>query len=359
MKIEKTGFGKTAAGETVELYTLTNNNKTEVRITNYGGIVVSLKVPDRAGKVEDIVLGFDGLEAYLQELYQQENPYFGAIIGRYGNRIAGGKFTLNSKKYTLATNNGPNHLHGGKQGFDKRVWAADPFITESGVGVKLRYRSPDGEEGYPGTLTTEVSYTLTSDNALRIDYTATTDGETPVNLTNHSYFNLRGNADGDILDHELMIKADRFVAIDKDSIPTGELASVAQTPFDFREPKRIGQQLTATHEQLSNGRGFDHTFVLQGRPGSLQLAAAVYEPTSGRYLEVLTTEPGVQFYTGNFLKGNLIGKGGVAYRHRFGLCLETQHFPDSPNQPLFPSTILQPENTYQTTTVYKFLTKNS
>ncbi len=359
MKIEKTGFGKTEEGISIDLYTLTNDSGLEIRITNYGGIITALKAPDREGRLEDVVLGFDTLQGYLQELYQLENPYFGALIGRYGNRIAKGRFTLRGKEYTLATNNGPNHLHGGNKGFDKVVWEAEEQLTNEAVGLKLRYVSPDGEEGYPGTLKVEVTYLLNSNNELKISYTATADQETPVNLTNHTYFNLRGNAKGDILDHQVMINADRIVAIDENSIPTGALAAVKETPFDFKAPTAIGARISADHEQLKNGQGYDHTFVLREAAGNLLLAATVLEPSSGRYLEVFTTEPGVQLYSGNFLKGNLVGKGGVAYQKRWGLCLETQHFPDSPNQPHFPSTILASEKSYHTTTIYKFSVKNS
>ena len=359
MKITKTTFGKTREGIPVDLYTLTNANGIEANITNFGGIVVSLFVPDREGRLEDIVLGFDTLEGYLQDVYLQETPYFGAIIGRYGNRIAKGTFTLNGQQYQLATNNGPNHLHGGKEGFDRKVWKAEPFEADKGIGLQLQYVSPHGEEGYPGTLTTTVRYTLTNDNELHIDYSATTDRETVINLTNHSYFNLSGQAKRNILDHLVQINADRFVPIDETSIPTGELAEVEGTPFDFKQPREVGSRINAKHEQLEMGKGYDHTFVLQGEKGEMKLAATVYEPNNGRFLEVFTSEPGVQFYSGNFLKGNLVGKGGVAYEQRWGLCLETQHFPDSPNRPQFPSVRLNPGSTYQTSTSYKFSIKNS
>lgn len=357
MKITKTDFGVTKEGTPVDLYTLTNNQGIEAKITTYGGTVTSLKVPDKEGKLEDVVLGFDSLEGYTEDLYLEENPYFGAIIGRYGNRIHRGRFSLNGKEYKLATNNGPNHLHGGNRGFDKKVWKAEEFQSAQGVGLQLKYVSQDGEEGYPGTLTVAVTYTLTSADELKIDYTATTDKDTPVNLTNHSYFNLTGNARRNILDHQVMVNADRFVPVDEGFIPTGELQQVEGTPFDLREPTSIGKRIDQDHQQLVNGKGYDHTFVLKGAEGEMALSATVYEQSSGRYLEVFTTEPGVQLYTGNFLNGNLVGKGGVAYQHRWGLCLETQHFPDSPNQPQFPSVLLKQEETYKTSTVYRFSVK--
>lgn len=338
-------FGK-IAGKTVELFTLKNSKGMEAAITNYGGIVVSLKTPDKAGKMADIVLGFDSLEGYTKE-----HPYFGAIIGRYGNRIAKGRFRLNGVEYKLATNNGPNALHGGLKGFDKVVW---DVVAADERSVELRYVSKDGEEGYPGTLTATVKYTLTDANELRIDYTATTDKDTVVNLTNHSYFNLAGEGQGDILGHLVEIHADRFTPVDAGLIPTGELKPVAGTPFDFRQPHAIGERIQAKDEQIERGKGYDHNFVLNGEMGRLRPAARVVEPKSGRVMEVLTTEPGIQFYTGNFLDGSVKGKGGKAYQFRYGFCLETQHFPDSPNQPTFPTTVLKPGETYKSTTVYKF-----
>ncbi|AHM62991.1 aldose 1-epimerase [Flammeovirgaceae bacterium 311] len=352
MKVEKQDFGTTKEGTPVDLYVLTNSRGVIAKITNYGGIITSLILPDKNGKMEDVVLGFDSLSGYLQE----DVPYFGAIIGRYGNRIAKGKFSLDGQEYTLARNNGPNTLHGGAQGFDKRVWQAEEVRNDQGVGVKMRYVSPDGEEGYPGTLTSDVVYTLTDDNELIIEYTATTDKPTVVNLTNHSYFNFTGNTKRDILDHQVMISADKFVPVDGDLIPTGQLQDVAGTPMDFSKPIPVGQNINSDHEQIRLGGGYDHTWVL-GEPGEMKLAATVYEPTTGRYMEVHTTEPGVQFYTGNFLKGQLVGKGDVAYQYRYGLCLETQHFPDSPNQPDFPSVELRPGETYTTKTVHKFAVK--
>jgi aldose 1-epimerase len=340
-------FATTPAGQPVELFTLTNPHGIEVRAVTYGGIILSLRTPDRDGRLGDIVLGYDSLDGYLRE-----TPYFGAIIGRYGNRIAGGRFTLDGRTYALATNNGPNHLHGGVRGFDKVVWAGEPLETDSAVGVVFTYTSPDGEEGYPGTLHARVSYTLTDDARLIIEYVATTDQATPVNLTQHAYFNLAGA--GDILGHELMIAAGRYTPVDSTLIPTGELASVEGTPFDFRTPTAIGARIGADHVQLKNGLGYDHNFVLDRDDPGLMHAARVVEPTSGRTLDVWTTEPGLQFYSGNFLDGSITGKGGQVYAHRTGFCLETQHFPDSPNQPAFPSTILRPGEEYRSRTVFGF-----
>ncbi len=350
MNIDKQAFGKTADGIPVDLYTLTNTNGVEATITNYGGIVVSFMAPDRNGKLEDVVLGYDTLQEYINN-----NPYFGAIIGRYGNRIAHGTFTLDGVEYTLVQNNGENHLHGGIKGFDKIVWQAEPFKDNDGVGIKLTYLSKDGEEGYPGNLSVTVVYILTNNNELKIDYTATTDKVTVVNLTNHSYFNLAGS--GDILEHELMINADWFTPVDEGLIPIGELRSVTGTPMDFTQPTAIGARIEQDTEQLRFGGGYDHNWVLNSGDGSLTLAGSVYEPTTGRILEVHTTEPGLQFYSGNFLDGTNTGKGGNVYEHRYGFCLETQHFPDSPNKPNFPSTVLNPDEKYATTTIYKFTAK--
>jgi len=349
-KMTKQSFGKTPAGEEVALYTLTNSKGITATITTYGGIVVSLQVPDQAGKLADVVLGFDTLDGYLKG-----HPYFGAIIGRYGNRIAKGRFTLDGVTHKLAQNNGENHLHGGLKGFDKVVWAAREASERS---LELSYLSKDGEEGYPGNLSVTVTYTLTEDNELRIDYAATTDKPTVVNLTNHSYFNLAGQGEGDILRHQVTINAERFTPVDAGLIPTGELRSVDGTPFDFRVPRAIGQGIDAADEQIKLGKGYDHNFVLRWAAGTLRLAARVFEPGSGRIMEVLTTEPGLQFYTGNFLDGTITGKGGKVYHHRYGFCLETQHYPDSPNQPAFPSVVLRPGQRYQTTTVYKFSTSD-
>ena len=351
--ITTTDFSTTPDGQTANLYTLTNANGVEAQITNFGGVIVSLKVPDRNDSLADVVLGFDSLEPYFED-----SPYFGALVGRYGNRIAKGKFTLDGQEYTLAQNNMGNHLHGGLRGFDKVLWQAEPQSGDSSnVGLKLRYQSPDGEEGYPGTLDVTVIYTLTNDNELRIDYQATTDAPTVVNLTNHSYFNLTGKGGSSILNHEVMINADRFVPVDSTLIPTGELAKVEGTPLDFRQPTAIGTRIDAEHPQLEYGIGYDHCWVLNKEGDALTLAATVHEPTSGRFMEVRTTEPAVQFYSGNFLDGTLTGKGGAVYEQRTGFCLETEHFPDSPNQPDFPSTELRPGETYQTTTVYTFSTR--
>jgi aldose 1-epimerase len=342
-------FGKTPAGEAVQIYTLTNAQGMEARITNYGGIVVSLKTPDRDGTFADVVLGHDTLDGYFQK-----GSYFGALIGRYGNRIAKGQFTLDGKTYTLAKNNGPNSLHGGEKGFNQAVWTAEPVNSADGPGLSLTYVSADGEEGYPGTLNVKVVYTLTNDNGLQIEYEATTDKKTVLNLTNHSYFNLKDAGATPILDHELMINADRYTPVDATLIPTGELAPVEGTPFDFRNPTAIGTRIDDDNQQLKFGMGYDHNFVLNRNGDGLILAATVFEPTTGRRMEVLTTQPGVQFYTGNFLDGTVTGKGGTAYQRRSALCLETQHFPDSPNHPEFPSTVLEPGQTYQATTVYRF-----
>ncbi len=346
--IIKTSFGKTDSGENVDLYTL-RNGKVEAAITNFGGIVVSLKAPDRSGKLDDVVLGFRDLEPYTKP-----GPYFGALIGRYGNRIAKGRFKLNGVEYKLATNNGENHLHGGIKGFDKVVWTGREMKTKAGPAVVLTYLSKDGEEGYPGNLRVRVVYTLTSKNELKIDYSATTDKDTVINLTHHSYFNLAGEGNGDILQHLVKINADSFVPIDAGSIPTGELSKVAGTPFDFLKPTAIGARINDANEQLKNGNGYDHTFVINGRPGVLRLAATASEPSTGRTMEVWTSEPGMQFYTGNFLDGTLTGKSGKPYPRRSGFCFETQHYPDSPNQPSFPTTTLRKGATYRSTTIYRF-----
>ncbi|MCS7157212.1 MAG: galactose mutarotase [Blastocatellia bacterium] len=347
--VKKEIFGRTPDGEVVELYTLTNAKGMEVKITNYGGIVVSLRVPDRQGRFDDVVLGFDRLEDYLKG-----HPYFGAIIGRYANRIAAGRFVLNGVSYQLTLNEGQNHLHGGRKGFDKVVWKARPVRSARGIGVRLTYLSRDGEEGYPGNLAVTVTYLLTEENELRIEYTATTDRDTIVNLTHHSYFNLAGQGRRDILDHQLQINAQYFTPIDANLIPTGEIRFVRGTPFDFTQLTPIGARIEQPDEQLRFGRGYDHNWVLDGPPGELRLAARVVEPSSGRVLEVWTTEPGLQFYSGNFLDGTIVGKEGRVYRHRYGFCLEPQHFPDSPNKPHFPSVVLRKGARYQTTTVYKF-----
>lgn len=347
VKIRKQPFGQTRNGEPVELYTLTNSNGVETSITNYGGRVVTLKVPDRAGKFADVVLGFDSLDPYLGN-----SPYFGALIGRYGNRIGKARFTLDGKEYKLAANNGPNALHGGVVGFDKVLWKGEEGTGEE-PSLKLTYLSKDGEEGYPGNLSVTVVYTLTDRNELRIDYEAATDQDTVLNLTNHSYFNLAGEGVGDILGHEIMINADRFTPIDSGLIPTGELKPVKGTPFDFTKSTAIGARINDRDQQIQFGKGYDHNFVLNGG-GGLTLAARVVESHSGRIMEVLTTQPGVQFYTGNFLDGSVKGKGGKAYPYRSAFCLETQHFPDSPNKPGFPSVVLKPGEKFTSTTVYRF-----
>lgn len=342
VKVKSEPWGKS------DLYTLRNAKGAEATITTYGARVVTLKMPDKAGKFDDIVLGFDNLDGYLQT---PPPPYFGATIGRYGNRIAGGKFKLDGKTYTLAKNNGANSLHGGKIGFDKVTWAAKPG---NGASVAMTYVSKDGGEGYPGNLTATVTYTLTDNNELQIEYSATTDKDTVVNLTNHSYFNLAGQGEGDILGHVVMIDADRFTPVDKGLIPTGELKPVDGTPFDFRKPTPIGDRIDAQDPQIALGPGYDHNFVLNHAGSSLALAARVTEPKTGRVMEVLTTEPGLQFYTSNFLDGTLKGVGGKVYPRRSAFCMETQHFPDSPNHPSFPSTMLKPGETYHSETVYRF-----
>jgi aldose 1-epimerase len=349
VNVKKQAFGKTADGTPADLYTLANANGVEARISNYGGTVVSLVVPDRNGELGDVVLGFDTLEEYVEK-----SLYFGCIVGRYANRIAKGRFTLDGVEYTLAQNDGENHLHGGIKGFDKVVWEAEAVQGDDAEGLELTYLSQDGEEGYPGNLSVRVVYSLTDDDELKIDYSATTDEATVVNLTNHSYFDLAGAVSGDILDHELMIRADQFTPIDETLIPTGELRSVKGTPMDFSQAVAIGARIEQDDEQLVFGNGYDHNWVLDKPAGSLGLAARVHEPTTGRVLEVYTTEPGIQFYAGNFLDGSITGKGGRVYERRYGFCLETQHFPDSPNQPGFPSTVFRPDEEYTQTTVYRF-----
>jgi aldose 1-epimerase len=343
--VTRAAFGKMTDGSPVEMFTLRNANAVEVRAINYGAIITSIRVPDRQGRFADVVLGFDTVDPYLKT-----HPYFGAVVGRYGNRIAKGQFTIDGQTYKLATNNGANHLHGGIRGFDKSLWSASPMA--GAVGVVFTRTSPDGEEGYPGTLAVRIAYSLGDRNDLTVEYQATTDKPTPVNLTQHSYFNLAGG--GDILGHELMLNADRFTPVDSTLIPTGELASVEGTPFDFRKPTPIGARIGAANEQLKNGGGYDHNWVLNRKDGALQLAARLVDPASGRMLEIATTEPGLQFYSGNFLDGTITGKGGQVYKHRTGLALETQHFPDSPNKPNFPTTILRPDRKYSSRTVYTF-----
>ena len=340
--------------DAIKLYTFKNKSGMQVKITNYGAIVTAILVPDRDGKLGDITLGYNRVEDYINAV---DKPYFGAIVGRYGNRIANGEFTIDGETYSLATNNGPNHLHGGVIGFDKVVWDAQLVGGEGWSGLELSYLAKDKEEGYPGNLSIKVTYKLTDANELIVDYLATTDKATPVNLTQHSYFNLKGEGQGDILDHELMINADKYTPVDSTLIPTGELKPVAGTPFDFTVAKSVGRDIGKKDEQLDFGLGFDHNFVLNREGDGLSLAARVHEPTTGRIMEITTTEPGIQFYCGNFLDGRLKGKSGKPYVHRGGFCLETQHYPDSPNQKKFPTTILKPDDEYRTTTVFKFSAK--
>lgn len=343
-RVQEQDWGRTPEGTTVKLFTLTNSKGMVAKIATYGAIVTELRVPDRNGKIENVVLGFDNLEQYLKG-----HPFFGAVAGRVANRIAKGRFTLDGKQYTLATNNGPNHLHGGLKGFDKVVWEAKPIQKGSLPALELSYLSKDGEEGYPGNLHVTVVYALTEDNELQVEYSATTDKATPVNLTNHSYFNLAGS--GEIGGHELMINADRYTVTDDTLIPTGEIAPVKGTPLDFTQPMSIGARLNQVKRTPS---GYDDNFVLNSGGKSLAVAARVHEPTTGRVMEVLTTEPGVQLYTGNFLDGTLKGINGALYNQHTGFCLETQHFPDSVNHPNFPSTILRPGQIYKSRTVFKF-----
>jgi len=351
--MEKKVFGTTADGKTADLYTLKNKNGMQVSITNFGATVVSIVVPDKAGKMADVALGYDDLAGY-----ELNKNYLGVLVGRYGNRIAHGKFSIDGTEYTLAKNNGDNSLHGGIKGFNKAMWEAKDVSKGGEAAVEMKYVSKDGEEGYPGNLSVTVVYTLTNKNELKIDYSATTDKKTVVNLTNHTYFNLAGQGNGDILKQELMINADTFTPVDSGLIPTGELKKVEGTPFDFRKPTAIGARIDANDEQIKLGGGYDHNFVLSRKAATgLSLAARVSDAVSGRTMEVWTTEPGVQFYTGNFLDGSFKGKGGIAYQKRTAFCLETQHFPDSPNHPSFPTTLLKPGEKYHTTTVYKFEAK--
>ncbi len=344
MNIGKEPFGRTGDGREVMLYTLHNDGDVTVKIITYGGIITSLQAPDKEGKTADLVLGFNTLEEYLGA-----HPYFGAIVGRYANRIAGGRFVLNGTEYKLAMNEGKCHLHGGNTGFDKVVWDAEELKNGKAVGVRLSYLSKDGEEGYPGNLEVTVTYQLNNENELVIEYEAVTDKPTIINLTNHSYFNLRGEGSGDILGHEIMINADQYTVIDENLLPTGEIAPVKGSPLDFTEARPIGARIG----ELAGG--YDHNYVLnKAQPDELSLAARVCDPESGRILEVFTTQPGMQFYTSNFLDGSLVGKSGRPYHKYAAFCLETQHFPDSPNQKHFPSTVLNPGATYRQKTIYKF-----
>ena len=340
--------------DSIKLYTLKNETGMTVKVTNYGAIITSIIVPDRDGKMADVALGYDRVEGYINAV---DKPYFGAVVGRYGNRIANGEFILDGATYSLLKNNGDNHLHGGAIGFDKVVWNAD--YDQSKNSITLSYLAKDKEEGYPGDLKLAVSYTLTDDNTLVVDYAATTNKATPINVTQHTYFNLRGEGEDTILDHELMLNASKYTPVDEGLIPTGKILAVAGTPFDFTTSKPIGRDIDQEHPQLTFGLGYDHNWVLDkgNKDDALTLAARVYEPSTGRVMEVHTTEPGIQFYCGNFLDGRLKGKSGKPYLHRGGFCLETQHFPDSPNQPKFPSTILRPGDKYTSQTVFKFSTK--
>jgi aldose 1-epimerase len=348
-KISRQSFGETQDGKSVELFTLRNKNRMEAKITNYGGIVVSLLVPDRNGTMGDVVLGYDTLGNYIAD-----NPYFGALIGRFGNRISKGRFTLDGVDYRLAVNDGENHLHGGLKGFDKVVWDAAEAESREGPALHLKYVSPDGEEGYPGTLLVDVIYTLTDSNELKIEYSAVSDKPTVANLTHHSYFNLAGEGNGTILDHVLTMNADLFTPVGTGLIPTGELRSVEGTPLDFRKPTRIGERIDADDEQMKLGGGYDHNWILNKSTNALMQAARVEDRSTGRVMEVLTTEPALQFYSGNFLTGKNIGKKGHPYVYRSGFCLETQHYPDSPNRQEFPSTLLDAGKKYTSTTIYRF-----
>ena len=345
-------FGNTTDGTAVQIYTLCNRDGMEARIMTYGGIVESLKVPDRNGRLGDVVLGYDNLAGYLTN-----SPFFGALIGRYGNRIAKGQFTLDGQTYTLPTNNPPNSLHGGDKGFFARVWKAAALVTSNGPVLQLSYLSKDGEEGYPGNMSVTATYTITEDNALRLDFEATSDKDTVCNLTHHSYFNLAGQGNGDILGDMLYINANSFTPVDATLIPTGELRPVDGTPFDFRQPTAIGARINADDQQIKFGPGYDHNWVINKPLGQLGLMARVSEPISGRVMEVFSTEPGLQFYSGNFLNGSITGKDGLVYRYRSAFCMEPQHYPDSPNHPQFPSTELKPGETYHNTIIYKFSTQ--
>lgn len=355
-EVASRSFGKLSDGREARVFTLANKSGFTAEITDLGGIIVSIRAPDRAGKMADVILGVSSAGEF-----EAKAAGFNAITGRYANRIAAGRFTLDGKEYPLATNSTsggvPVHLHGGKRGFNRAVWRAETTTRDGLPALRLRHRSPDGEEGYPGNLDVEVTYSVTADNALRIDYAANTDAPTHVNLTNHAYFNLKGEGDGDILDHMLTVRAARYTPVLPSLIPTGELAPVAGTPFDFTRPRRIGERINADHPQIVLGRGYDHNFVLDSQDGSLALAATVHEPASGRVLEVLTTEPGVQLFTSNHFAGKLAGKSGRAYPRFGGFCLETQHYPDSPNQPSFPSTVVRPGKPYASTTVFRFSTR--
>lgn len=348
-KLTKQQWGTTQAAEEVDLYTMANSNGLEAAITTYGGRLVRLKTPDRDGRFADIVLGFDTLDGYLQK-----NPFFGALVGRYANRIANAEFTLDETTYHISRNSGENSMHGGFRGFDKVVWRAREVAMNGGPALELTYVSKDGEEGYPGTLTATVTYSLSDSDELRIDYSATTNKKTILNLTNHSYFDLSGEGAGSIVDHAVTINADKFTPVNSHLIPTGELRAVASTPFDFRQPTRIGERIDSPDQQIVYAQGYDHNYVLNRDGGAPSFAARVSDPRSGRVMEVFTTQPGMQFYTGNHLDGTVKGKGGLVYGFRSGVCFETQHFPDSPHRPEFPSTELSPEQRYQRSTTFRF-----
>lgn len=351
--VGRTDFGTMPDSTSIEKYTLKNGNGVEMDVITYGGRITSLKVPDNKGNFENVVLGYDNLEDYLRK----DDPFFGALIGRFGNRIAKGKFSLNGTEFTLATNNGENHLHGGINGFDRVVWDIKPIGVDNGAALNLTYLSKDGEEGYPGNLTVNVIYYLTNDNTLEVSYKATTDKETIVNLTQHAYFNLSGDFSKTILDHDIVLNADAFLPVDATLIPTGEIRNVEETPFDFRTAKMVGKEIDAENEQLTFGKGYDHCWVLNGEKGTLRFAASAYDKASGRFMEIYSEEPGIQFYSGNFLDATLPMPDGGTYGHRTGFCLETQHYPNSPNQPEFPSVVLKPGETYSTKTTFKFSTK--
>jgi len=352
LDIEKSEFGKTQDGTSVDQYVLKNANGVELKVITYGGRITSLKVPNKDGMFENVILGFDNIKDY-----EKDNPFFGALIGRFGNRIAQGKFTLDGEEYELATNDGSNHLHGGVDGFDRVVWNAEPIEGSEDSKLKLTYLSKDGEEGYPGNLNVTVVYTLTNDNTLDVSYEATTDKSTVINLTQHAYFNLTGDFSQSILDHKVEINADTFLPVDETLIPTAEIKDVEGTPFDFTAAKKIGKDINAENEQLARGRGFDHCWILNGDSGDMRFAASAYDSNSGRFMEIFTEEPAIQFYTGNFLDGTLPMPQGGTYAHRTGFCLETQHYPNSPNEKSFPSTVLNLGETYKTKTSFKFSTK--
>jgi len=353
LAIVKSEFGKTKEGTAIEKYTLKNKNGVELNVITYGGRITSLKVPNKNGELENVVLGHDTIEGYLRA----DNPFFGALIGRFGNRIANGKFTLNGEEYNLVTNDGSNHLHGGVKGFDRVIWTVTPIEGKENSSIKLTYLSKDGEEGYPGNLEVTVIYTLTKDNSVEVAYQATTDKSSVVNLTQHAYFNLTGDFSKDILNHDVVIDADTYLPVDDTLIPTGEIRKVEGTPFDFISSKKIGKEINATNQQLKRGKGYDHCWVLNVKNGEIRFVASAYDATSGRFMEVHSEEPAIQFYTGNFLDGSLPMPDGGTYGHRTGFCLETQHYPDSPNQESFPSTVLNPGETYSTKTIFKFSVK--